>query len=220
MSTEIYKEISCPKCGAEVKTQMWSGINAEVNPNLRMEVLDEVLFDWTCPECGYEAQLAYPCLYHDKSRKFMVYVVPNGNSRDLQSINVKEVFPQLRDVRKRVVTSLAELKEKVLIFEAGLDDRAVELVKLALASVVGKKYGKKAVEGYYCFADEPENRIGFSFFLEGESVPVRQGTRFDVYKKSLEIVQNTAKDDGTKEFSPVNAQTAQVLLNEYQKSGA
>ena len=43
-----------------------------------------------------------------------------------------EVFPQLRGVRKRVTGSLATLKEKILLFEDGLDDRAAELVKLLL----------------------------------------------------------------------------------------
>ena len=71
MSTEISRPVSCPRCGEAVETRMWPGINAEVNPNLREQVLQETLFNWTCPACGYVAQMAYPCLYHDKGRKLM-----------------------------------------------------------------------------------------------------------------------------------------------------
>ena len=63
MSTEISRPVSCPRCGEAVETRMWPGINAEVNPNLREQVLQETLFNWTCPACGYVAQMAYPCLY-------------------------------------------------------------------------------------------------------------------------------------------------------------
>ncbi len=82
MSTEISRPVSCPRCGEAVETRMWPGINAEVNPNLREQVLQETLFNWTCPACGYVAQMAYPCLYHDKGRKLMVYLVPNGGKRN------------------------------------------------------------------------------------------------------------------------------------------
>ena len=59
------RDVSCPHCGAVVKTRMSPEISAGENPDLRQRVLDETLFDWKCPECGYEAQLVYPCLYHD-----------------------------------------------------------------------------------------------------------------------------------------------------------
>ena len=52
MSTEISRPVSCPRCGEAVETRMWPGINAEVNPNLREQVLQETLFNWTCPACG------------------------------------------------------------------------------------------------------------------------------------------------------------------------
>ena len=132
MSTEIRKEVCCPDCGAKTTARMWSGINAEVNPNLRLSVLDESLFDWRCPQCGYEAMLAYPCLYHDKGRRFMIYILP-GKPDPAKAAGIGAQFPQLRGVRKRVTGSLATLKEKILLFEDGLDDRAAELVKLLSA---------------------------------------------------------------------------------------
>ncbi len=217
MSTQINKDVSCPHCGAAVKTQMWPGIDAQENPELRAHILDETLFDWKCPACGYEAQFIYPCLYHDRTLEYMIYVVPNGNDCALQSVNVGESFPQFNNMNKRVVSSLAELKEKILIYEAGLNDLAVELVKLALSDVAEKKHGRTVDAGYFYSVDKEAGRIEFSFFLEGETEAVRQGTRIDVYNKSLEIVENVGALAAGEEFRLVDMAAAQEVLRIYRE---
>lgn len=193
---------------------MWPGMNIVSNPELREKVLNQTLFDWNCPSCGYQAQLVYPCLYHDKNRQLMICVAPNGNTEALKDLDRQ--FPQLSGVKKRLVSNLAELKEKVLIFEAGLDDVAVELVKLALTEIVRKKHGSKTAFGLFSAADTVANHIGFSFFFEGVEQPVYQGTRMDVYQKSVEIVTNIHFQESDTEFLCVNSDLAQKLLDEYQ----
>ena len=217
MSTEIRKEVCCPDCGTKTTARMWSGINAEVNPNLRLSVLDESLFDWRCPQCGYEAMLAYPCLYHDKGRRFMIYILP-GKPNPAKAAGIGAQFPQLRGVRKRVTGSLATLKEKILLFEDGLDDRAAELVKLLLAMVLERGKGKHVEQGFYCSSDEAADRIGFSFFVEGEEEPVRRMTSFAAYRQALSIVQNLLPPDG-EEFLVVNEKYARDLLYRYRHGG-
>ena len=215
MSTEISKPVSCPRCGEAVETRMWPGVNAEVNPNLREQVLQETLFNWTCPACGYVAQMAYPCLYHDKGRKFMIYLIPNGGKTELDAVDVDHAFPQIGYVQKRVVSSLAALKEKILVFEAGLDDRAVELVNLALASVVDKKDGQKPQEGYFSFSDEENNRIVFVLFFPVKPEVVLKTTRLDAYRRSQEIVEELHPDQ--KGFAAVDPELAQELLDTYKE---
>ena len=213
MPTQINRDVGCPNCGAAVHTQMRPGICAEENPGLRESLLNESLFDWQCPKCGYRARLVYPCLYHDRARAFMVYLVPNGSAGEFRPVDVGEKFPQLAKVKKRVVSTPAELKEKILIFEAGLDDVAVELVKYALAGVLDRKYGKKAVHGYFYSASEEE--IRFTFFPEGEKEPVVRSTRMEAYRKSLEIVHGARAPDENS-FLPVDSLTARNLLEKYR----
>ncbi len=217
MSTEIKKEVKCPGCGAMSQARMWSGINAEVNPNLRLSVLEESLFDWTCPHCGYQAMLAYPCLYHDKSRRFMIYILP-GEPDPKKAAGISAQFPQLRGVRKRVTGSLATLKEKILLFEDGLDDRAAELVKLLLALVLANSTGKRVEQGFYCTCDEEKDRIGFSFFVEGEEEPVRRMTSFAAYRQALAIAESILPPDGD-DFLLVNETFARALLYRYRHGG-
>lgn len=214
MSTEISKEVICPGCGARVAARMWTGINAEVNPNLRAEVLDETLFDWKCPQCGHEATLAYPCLYHDKGRRFMVYVLPQEPDEQ-KAAGIAAQFPQLRGVRKRVTGSLASLKEKILLFEDGLDDRAVEFVKLLVSLVLERSSGKRVTQGLYVSSDEERERIGFLFSLEGEEQPVHRVTSFSAYHKASAIVEFLLPPDGG-DFLLVDESFARRLFERYR----
>lgn len=216
MSTQMTEEISCPQCGAAVKTELWPGVDASQNPELRTRVLDETMFDWNCPECGYAARFLYPFLYHDPKRGFMVYLSPNGGGCGCESADADSEFPQLAGLTKRLVATPEALKEKILIFEAGLNDYAVELVKLALAGVLDKKYGKKTSAGYFCYAEEPENEIVFSFLLEGEDEPVCRRTRMDAYRKSLEIVKSAGCGTGPG-FVSVDCMTARKILDHYHE---
>ena len=112
---------------------------------------------------------------------------------------------------------MAGLKEKILIFEAGLNDYAVELVKLALTDVAEKKHGKTVSTGYFCSVDQENGRIEFSFFLQGEKEPVLQGTRMDVYHKSLEIVESNGIPFAGSEFQSVDSASAQEILRVYRE---
>lgn len=215
MSTQIKRKIICPECGAAAETPLWAGITADDNPELREKVLDETLFDWKCPECEYSARFLYPCLYHDKKLGFMVYAVPEGCGKAPGPDGICEKFPQLSGVKKRLVNSPARLKEKVLIFEAGLDDLAVELVKLAMADVLKNKYGKKVETCYFCYADKDNNQIGFSFFLEGEKEPIRRRTKMNAYEKTLEIAGQAGLSDGG-DFLSVDSDFANKVLAEYK----
>lgn len=214
MSTCISRDVGCPQCGAISKRQMWIGIGVSANPELRRKILNETLFDWKCPECGYRAQMEYPTLYHDKERQIMICLLPNG---DLSSVeNMADGYSQLSQVKKRLVTSLAALKEKILIFESGLNDIGVELVKLALSELVEKKKGTKVEDGFFSMADDSLDVIRFYYFVEGSNQPFRQGTKLDVYHKSLELVESTGFSEKNG-FLQVDSALAQKILEEYQE---
>ena len=103
MSTCISKEISCPNCGAVHKIQMWPGIDRLDHPELRAKIMDETFFDWKCPQCGYVAQMTYPCLYHDRELGLMVCLAP-GHTRF-----ALEIPKYLDNVAKRAVSTTAPM---------------------------------------------------------------------------------------------------------------
>ena len=67
-----------------------------------------------------------PCLYHDISGQFMVWLSPEGKKPETGRID------PLAGYTLRYVDDLNAFREKINILERGLDDRAVEIMKLIL----------------------------------------------------------------------------------------
>lgn len=217
MSKMISKEVICPHCGKETSTALWTRVNTSLEPRLRNRILDESLFAWSCSHCGLETQLLYPFLYYDRARGFMVYLVPGISESTLIDTGLSPEFPELPCLQKRLVPGLNKLKEKILIFEAELDDRATELTKLALAEIVAKRQEKTVCSGYFCSYEKQIGRIDFSFFLEEETKPCYCGTLVEAYERSLEIVRNFDQDNVPKDgFLKIDAFWADKLLQRYR----
>lgn len=206
MSTEIKKDIVCPACGQTQKLEMITSVNASENPELRRDILRESIFDWECRHCGYTAQMAYPMIYNDAANGFMVCLRPSG------AVSNAESFPAIRGLTKRSVKNPQELKEKILIFEAGLDDTAVELVKNAIVTVIRKSF-EGSVHAYFCAADGDELR--FAIFMKGRQEPVYQTTKMAVYRQSQEVLR-TLDYKEPEDFAVVNSKLAQKLLDAYK----
>jgi hypothetical protein len=111
---------------------------AVVDLAARPEAADEVLrgefMAVTCPACGKRLTPEFPCRFTG---------VPAGplGMLDIEFVPEAERVAYLggrlgRDLAKpdRVVIGVPELAEKLAIFRAGLDDRAVEMLKFLLAS--------------------------------------------------------------------------------------
>ncbi len=215
MSTNLSKEISCPKCGRSSHSRMWPVIEAEKSPEQRERILEESLFFWECPECDYQMQLVYPCLYQDMKHHFIVLLDPNQKEQSLD----KKAFSAIRtkNIRKRIVSSVEELKEKILIFESGLNDAACELAKLAMGQTIERKKEQKTSAGYFSSADPENNKITFVFRFEDEDLlPLYQTTQFEVYKKTLEITESLHFDPCGSDFLRVDTEMARLMLEEYQ----
>ena len=220
MSKQIKKAVVCPHCSKKTNTEIWSSINVTQTPSLRQKVMDQSLFLWKCPFCGYQAELLYPFLYHDMKHNFMVYFIPNWEQiQSLQYSIIEKDFPQLTIIQKRLVLSFNDLKEKILIFEAGLDDRAIELTKFALFDVLTKKRKQPVCIGFFFSLDQSSNHLKFSFFSHNEPEPFFQSTRMEVYQKSLDIITKFSGDDDIKtKFQKIDSAFASKILIKHRNS--
>lgn len=210
MAACITKELSCPGCGAVNKSRMWIEIEAGADPQLREKILEETLFDWECPDCGYRAQMVYPCLYHDRERGFLVCLSPAGRTR--QVIEAEQRHPGLAQAKKRLVLNPAQLKEKIMIFESGLNDVALEMVKLALQELTERKQQARVERTYFLTESRELDYLGFSMFLRGEEKPVYQGVRLEVYDKSLRAAERVGFEESG--FQLVDLALARTLLEQ------
>lgn len=207
MSTELEKEIICPQCGESQKYKLYTSISVQDNPELKEQVMLETLFDWRCRRCNYFAQMAYPFVFTDTQNGYVICFSPGGNAESVEPTG------EFAHMRKRFVKNLAEMKEKIHIFDAGLDDVALELVKSALCGIIKNSYNAQRVHAY--FSRENEGELEFAIFLPGKTDPVYHSTKTEVYGQSQEVLR-TLDFQEPKGFSTVDARLAKQILEEYQ----
>lgn len=207
MSTEIEKDIICPQCGESQKYRLFASVNAKENPDLKRRVLSETLYDWRCKRCNYFAAMAYSFLYTDPDAGYMVCVAPAGET------SAMEPTQEIQSYTKRMVKNLAELKEKILIFDIGYDDVAVELVKSALCATIAKTYQVNRVHAYFSRINGEE--MEFAVFLPRKAEPVYHSTKLEVYRQSQEVLRSLDFVD-PKGFVRVDAKLAKKILQDYQ----
>ncbi|MDY3619344.1 CpXC domain-containing protein [Agathobaculum sp.] len=118
--------VTCPHCQAENEVKPLDHINIDRTPELRQKVQDLSCFRTECPNCGETVLAVQPCLYHDMSNQFMVWLWPEEETAP------RAEFDPLAGYKLRIVDSLNAFREKISVLELGLDDRAVELMKLLL----------------------------------------------------------------------------------------
>ncbi len=209
MSTEISKDIICPQCGESQKYRLFASINARENPELKQRVLDETLFDWRCKRCNYFAAMAYPFIFMDPDAGYVIGTAPLGSNGAVEPTDA------FRDYVKRGVKNLAELKEKILLFDAGYDDVAMELVKNALCEIIKSTYQVSRVHAYFSRLNERNGEMEFAIFLPKKTDPVYHSIKPDVYKQSQEVLRSLDFVD-PEGFARVDAKLARQILEDYQ----
>lgn len=138
MSSSCKQKISCSNCGAEGEFTLWRSINTVLDPEMKAKVRDRTAFDYTCPVCGRTFNIDHEFLYHQMDDRIMIQYCQTEESLN----NVMKFMTEfeasgdamLRGMLDegyiyRVVTDRNQLLEKLKIFDAGLDDRIIELTK-------------------------------------------------------------------------------------------
>ena len=121
-------------------------------PAVRQSILDGTFHRFACPACARVLQVEKLLAYTDFPRRHWLTVVPE---RDLalrsrwvrfadvtfQMTMTERAAPIVQswapEFTRRVVFGLASLREKLVLFDEGLDDRLIELLKLDLRRDLG-----------------------------------------------------------------------------------
>ena len=69
-------EIDCPGCGQRQPMEICQSINVHSDPELRARLFELRLNVFRCENCGHEAGVDTPLLYHDMERRFTVQYFP------------------------------------------------------------------------------------------------------------------------------------------------
>lgn len=198
MSLKSKAKAVCQKCSHEHVVDIYKSINADLDPDLKAAVMDGSAFLWECPDCGTSNLIAYECLYHDPKDKYMVWMLPFGEPEGPEKDAIMNQARAMGDYRLRIVSNAGDLMEKVIIYDAGLDDRCIELVKY----VAGNELENVTNLHFYRMQDDVMVFSGLKTSSgEGDSAGRMEGFGFglNVYEDCRGILQRNediSKEDG------------------------
>ena len=167
--------VTCPNCGKESPFEIWSSVNTAVNPEMKQAVRDRSAFVFKCPECGAKTPVDYGFLYQQPEDRLMIQYVTN----DEQFEKVHEMLadrenPKVQQVRNagyllRLVRTANQLADKLAIFDAGLDDRIVEVYKLSALVTMRKEHPEFDLErGEFIFYTDEDGKHRLQMMNNGE----------------------------------------------------
>jgi hypothetical protein len=141
MSIQQQANVTCPVCRCASPFTIWQSVNTTENPEMKEAFMSGAAFRFRCPKCGTETPVFYPCLYHQMAEQIMIYLVPEDRVSQTKAIFDKgKTDPKNHHYIYRIVTTANDLIEKIRIFDAGRDDRTVEVYKHLLTHTVDETY--------------------------------------------------------------------------------
>lgn len=157
--------IKCPKCGKEIAIDVWENIDLPYDAEQKKRVLRNSLFKVNCDDCKIIFPIAYRCQYNDMEQKYLIWFAPRAEEAERKAIaaynqKLKTDKPlQLAQggYRYRIVFNDNELREKVLIFDEGLDDRYIETMKISYLPLFQKKFTEDEAKILGIYFDKKED---------------------------------------------------------------
>ena len=207
MKTNIIAK--CSSCGETHEISFYTGINVAEEPELKNKVKDGSLFLWECPHCGKTNLISGQVIYHDPEERLMVWLLPEGSLAEESVRTIEKSLTAASDTLEgytfRRVDDVGALIEKVNIFDAGLDDAAVEMVKYVTKMEMAPKAGGQAVMAapFKFFRIEgADHELTFTYPDEGQMQGVQIG--FNVYEDCAGILRRNPSIKPSSGFSRVD----------------
>lgn len=123
--------LTCPHCKKQHPHTLTPFIDLKKQPKQRLGILTDSLFSVTCPACKRHYTVLHELLVVEETTKWAIMLIPDTEHEQVDGkVTGRE---DLDSYTLRLVSTTAALKEKLLIWEQGLDDRSLELCKLYLS---------------------------------------------------------------------------------------
>jgi len=160
--------IACPACHHQQAFTAWQSINVTLDPALKERLLDRRLVTFHCVKCGHRAGVNQGLLYHDMDRHVMIML----GRRSPEKLKSPETLVQHSndEYSLRLVSSLNGLIEKILILDADLDDRAIEIFKfVVMANIEESQRGNDPQLFFRAVRTDVESHEQIEFVLVNEA---------------------------------------------------
>lgn len=222
MSINTKQSVKCPKCSQLSDVTVWSSVTAKDSPDLKADILARRLNMFRCPSCDLSALMPQPMLYTDADRRLMISFMPTADAVEKNRLfeNIVTASKESGELDKldgynlRFVSDYNELIEKLLIFDNGYNDKAIEVIKLMILSQDVDKSEQRTCR--FGKSDGANMEFMIHDFIENEvytsTVPV----------STYDTVYNSLIESGMKPYSfgweIVDGAYATRLLNGYNNN--
>lgn len=152
--------LSCV-CGHEFETLIWDSVHISEETSLKSKILNGEINQIQCVKCKKRSYVEKNLLYCDSNQKLLIQMYPHSDRPkylELESEHKKAIKNNFRGYTCRLAFGQQEMVEKIRIFDSGLDDRIIEMIKL------------KILEQDEVVKETPDAELLFSQYLteEGE----------------------------------------------------
>jgi transcription elongation factor Elf1 len=134
----IKSKFVCENCNHEQIVNVFPCINFNQNPEYYALVKNLDVFKIKCEKCKNEILIKYDALYLNEDRKYFVYLLTNKTLVQkfrnqiryfLETMLNKDDKYNFDEFKTRLVFDVNSLIEKLAIFELGLNDLVIEVIK-------------------------------------------------------------------------------------------
>ncbi|GEM_PF-1046370 len=159
-------EIVCPECKEKSVFRAYRTVHVtDANKEVKEKVLNGSLFIHECPHCQIKINIDYSFLYHQPEDALYIHYLCNdkefqdvGNMFTKPDANQKMMVQKLINENSliRLVRNRMEIAEKITIYDAGMDDRAIEILKVHIGGQFSKENPDKKISGMFFNASRSE----------------------------------------------------------------
>ncbi len=215
MSINVKEQIKCPGCGELSEMTVWESITADDSPDLKAELLCGKLNIFKCASCGFAALVPNPVLYTDSEKRLMITFVPSADiEKHTNLFAVRSASKDsgelegLSDYNLRFVSTYNEFLEKILIFDNGLHDKVVEVLKILVLSQEPEKMADRTC----IFGKKDENGIEFMVQDKKEGMVYTSRVPMETYETISVQLKNSGVKYKSFDWELVDADYAASLL--------
>lgn len=216
------QKIACPQCKKELEVEVREKVELPYDRMQRDRVLENTFFKVECQSCKTAFTIAYKCQYNDMERKYLLWVTPvlDQKSRgEIEAFNQRiQEDDRLRlaqgGYRYRIVQSDNELREKVIIFDEGLDDRYIETLKIVYVPLIQNKVGEGTKITGIFFDRKKEG--GYQFIVTFDNKPpMCANVNMDIYHDMSEKLKDIAECNTSQGLCRIDAEWGlKVMMRE------
>lgn len=159
--------INCPCCNSFLTVEHFSSYNFQEEGNSLSAILNDSWIMHKCKQCNNYVTVHDIMVFHDMEKKILIFYFPNTNCTYYEQKKIIKQYKYPKDYTIRIVNGLYnDFKEKILIFEYGLNDKAIEFYK---AQIILEKINSSNLREAHLIFDEDSLPLGFAFYLNNDN---------------------------------------------------